>query len=121
MKQIITSLLENDLYKFNMGNVIFKNFNNYHNTWNFKCRNKDVHFTNEMVEEIKNDQEVSIEYMKVHEHEEMLQRIAYNEGESAGEKNLAYTIIKLREGKTIEELLSEGFSEETIRLAMSLK
>lgn len=53
MKQIITSLLENDLYKFNMGNVIFKNFNNYHNTWTFKCRNKDVHFTNEMVEEIK--------------------------------------------------------------------
>ena len=83
--------------------------------------NEDLETIQNMVEEIKNDREVSIEYMKLHEHEEMLQRIAYNEGESAGEKNLAYTIIKLREGKTIEELLSEGFSEETIRLAMSLK
>jgi nicotinate phosphoribosyltransferase len=53
MNQIITSLLETDLYKFNMGNVIFKKFNNYHNKWTFKCRNTDVYFTNEMVEEIK--------------------------------------------------------------------
>ena len=58
-----------------------------------------------------------------------LQRIAHNEGysegyregEAEGENNLAQTIVKLREGKTTEELLNEGFSMETISLAMSLK
>ena len=91
--------------------------------------NEDLEIIQNMVEEIKNDQEVSIEYMKVHEHEEMLQRIAHNEGysegyregESEGENNLAQTIVKLREGKTTEELLNEGFSMDTISLAMSLK
>ena len=32
LNPIITSLLETDQYKFNMGNVIFKQFNNYHYT-----------------------------------------------------------------------------------------
>ena len=50
---IIGNLLENDLYKFNMGNVIFKNFNNYTCNWTFKCRNSDVRFTPEMVQEIR--------------------------------------------------------------------
>lgn len=53
LKPIITSLLETDQYKFNMGNVIFKKFNDYTTTWAFKCRNKDVKFTDEMVNEIK--------------------------------------------------------------------
>ena len=53
MKQIINSLLENDLYKFSMGQVIYHQFSDYKTTWTFKCRNKDVHFTPEMVEEIK--------------------------------------------------------------------
>ena len=53
LKPIITSLLETDQYKFNMGNVIFKKFNNYTTTWTFKCRNTDVFFTEEMVQEIR--------------------------------------------------------------------
>lgn len=53
LNPIITSLLETDAYKFSMGNVIFKEFNNYTTTWTFKCRNEDVRFTPEMVNEIK--------------------------------------------------------------------
>ena len=53
LKPIITSLLETDQYKFNMGNVIFKKFNDYTTNWTFKCRNKDVKFTDEMVNEIR--------------------------------------------------------------------
>ena len=50
---IFKSLLENDQYKFNMGNVIFKRFNDYTTTWAFKCRNFDVKFTPEMIQEIR--------------------------------------------------------------------
>lgn len=51
--RIVTSLLENDLYKFSMGQAIYHQFSDYKTTWSFKCRNKDVHFTKEMVEEIR--------------------------------------------------------------------
>lgn len=51
--QIITSLLETDMYKFSMGQAIYHQFSDYKTTWTFKCRNKDVHFTPEMVKEIK--------------------------------------------------------------------
>ena len=53
MEQIITSLLQNDLYKFSMGQCIFHQHNGKITTWSFKCRNKGVKFTPEMVEEIK--------------------------------------------------------------------
>lgn len=53
MKQIITSLLENDLYKFSMGQAIYHHFSDYKTTWSFKCRNEDVKFSKEVVEEIK--------------------------------------------------------------------
>ena len=53
LHQIITSLLETDLYKFSMGQAIYHQFTDYKTTWSFKCRNTDVHFTPEMVEEIK--------------------------------------------------------------------
>ncbi len=53
MSQIITSLLSEDAYKFSMGQAIYHQFSEYKTTWTFKCRNKDVHFTKEMVEEIK--------------------------------------------------------------------
>lgn len=52
-KPIISSLLETDMYKFSMGQCIYNKFTSYKTTWTFKCRNKDVHFTEEMVEEIK--------------------------------------------------------------------
>ncbi len=53
MERIITSLLETDAYKFSMGQAIYHQFSDYKTTWDFKCRNTDVKFTPEMVEEIK--------------------------------------------------------------------
>lgn len=53
LKSIINSLLENDLYKVNMQQVILHQFNKDVCKWAFKCRNKDVKFTSEMVNEIK--------------------------------------------------------------------
>ena len=47
LPQIINSLLETDMYKFSMGQTIFHRFTSYKTTWTFKCRNKDVHFTDE--------------------------------------------------------------------------
>ena len=52
LKPIITSLLETDLYKFSMGQCIFHQFNRFRTRWDFKCRNPDVVFTKEMVQEI---------------------------------------------------------------------
>ena len=52
-KPFIESLLETDLYKFSMGQAIYHQFSDYKTTWSFKCRNEDVVFTSEMVEEIK--------------------------------------------------------------------
>ncbi len=53
MEKIITSLLETDAYKFSMGQAIYHQFSDFKTTWSFKCRNEDVHFTKEMVDEIK--------------------------------------------------------------------
>ncbi len=53
MERIITSLLETDAYKFSMGQAIYHQYSEYKTTWSFKCRNTDVKFTKEMVEEIK--------------------------------------------------------------------
>ena len=53
MEQIITSLLETDAYKFSMGQAIYHQFSDYKTTWSFKCRNEEVHFTQEMIDEIK--------------------------------------------------------------------
>ena len=53
MDQIINSLLEIDTYKFSMGQAIYHQFPSYTTTWSFKCRNTDVKFTHEMVEEIR--------------------------------------------------------------------
>ena len=52
LPRIINSLLENDLYKFSMGQAIYHQFSGYKTTWTFKCRNKDVLFTPDMVKEI---------------------------------------------------------------------
>lgn len=53
LERIINSLLETDLYKFSMGQAIYHQFPSYKTTWDFRCRNKDVFFTEEMVEEIR--------------------------------------------------------------------
>ena len=49
---IIVSLLDTDLYKFNMDQVIFHKHTDLCGEYHFKCRNKNVTFTPEMVEEI---------------------------------------------------------------------
>ncbi len=49
---IIISLLDTDLYKFNMNMVMFHKHTNLNGKYLFKCRNEDVFFTDEMVEEI---------------------------------------------------------------------
>lgn len=53
LNRIINSLLETDMYKFSMGQAIFHQFPSYKATWTFRCRNKDVKFTKEMVDEIR--------------------------------------------------------------------
>lgn len=52
LSPIIVSLLDTDLYKFNMNQVMFHKHTNLNGTYLFKCRNKDVEFTQEMVDEI---------------------------------------------------------------------
>ena len=53
MKQIITSLLDTDLYKFSMGQLAMRKYGDANVEWKFVCRNTDVYFTPEMVDEIK--------------------------------------------------------------------
>lgn len=53
LRQIITSLLETDLYKFSMGQAIYHQYPSYKTRWTFKCRSVGVRFSSEMVEEIK--------------------------------------------------------------------
>lgn len=53
LNPIITSLLEQDMYKYSMGQAIYHQFSDYKTTWSFKLRNKDVKFTHEQVEEIR--------------------------------------------------------------------
>lgn len=48
----VVSLLDTDLYKFNMNQVMFHKHTNLNGVYLFKCRNKDVTFTEEMCEEI---------------------------------------------------------------------
>ena len=49
---IVKSLLDTDLYKFNMDQVIFHKHTDLCGQYFFKCRNKDVVFTKEMADEI---------------------------------------------------------------------
>ena len=52
LEPIVTSLLDTDLYKFNMDQVIFHKHTDLCGKYYFKCRNNDVVFTPEMAEEI---------------------------------------------------------------------
>ncbi len=53
LEPIVISLLDTDLYKFNMNQVIFHKHTDLCGKYYFKCRNEGVVFTEEMVEEIK--------------------------------------------------------------------
>ena len=52
LEPIITSLLDTDLYKFNMDQVIFHKHTDLIGEYYFKCRNENIVFTPEMLEEI---------------------------------------------------------------------
>ncbi len=80
MEQIITSLLETDAYKFSMGQAIYHQFSDYKTTWSFKCRNEDVHFTPEMVEEIKKQIKAFCELRFTEEELEYLENIVWIKG-----------------------------------------
>ena len=49
---IVESLLDTDLYKFNMDQVIFHKHTDLCGQYYFKCRNENVVFTKEMIDEI---------------------------------------------------------------------
>lgn len=52
LEPIVISLLDTDLYKFNMDQVIFHTHTNLSGEYFFKCRNEGIIFTKEMFEEI---------------------------------------------------------------------
>ena len=52
LKPIVISLLDTDLYKFNMDQVIFHKHTDLCGQYFFKCRNEGIVFTEEMVQEI---------------------------------------------------------------------
>ena len=52
LEPIVVSLLDTDLYKFNMDQVIFHKHTDLCGQYFFKCRNKGVVFTQEMADEI---------------------------------------------------------------------
>ena len=80
MNQIITSLLLQDAYKFSMGQAIYHQFSDYKTTWTFKCRNTDVKFTEEMVEEIKRQIQLFCGLRFTEEELEYLHRIKWIKG-----------------------------------------
>lgn len=80
LPQIINNLLETDMYKFSMGQTIFHQFTSYKTTWTFKCRNKDVHFTDEMVEEIKEQVQAFCQLRFTEEELEYLDNITWIKG-----------------------------------------
>ena len=52
LNPIIVSLLDTDLYKFNMNQVMFHKHTDLIGEYVFKCRNEDIKFTKEMFDEI---------------------------------------------------------------------
>ncbi|MBQ8970238.1 MAG: nicotinate phosphoribosyltransferase, partial [Lachnospiraceae bacterium] len=80
MERIITSLLETDMYKFSMGQAIYHQFSDYKTTWTFLCRNEDVFFTPEMVEEIKRQIQLYCELRFTEEELEYLNNITWIKG-----------------------------------------
>ncbi len=80
MEQIIKSLLETDAYKFSMGQAIYHQFSDYKTTWTFKCRNKDVKFTPEMVEEIRRQIQMYCELRFTEDELTYLEKIVWIKG-----------------------------------------
>ncbi len=80
LPRIITSLLENDMYKFSMGQAIYHQFSDYKTTWSFKCRNDDVFFTPQMVDEIKEQVKLYCQLRFTEDELEYLNKIRWIKG-----------------------------------------
>ena len=52
LEPIVVSLLDTDLYKFNMNQVIFHKHTDLVGEYHFLCRNEGIVFTKEMLDEI---------------------------------------------------------------------
>lgn len=52
LEPIVVSLLDTDLYKFNMDQVIFHKHTDLNGEYHFKCRNNGIVFTPDMLQEI---------------------------------------------------------------------
>ena len=80
LRPIITSLLDTDFYKFTMGQVIMHQYPSFQVTWTFKCRNKDVYFTDEMIDEIKDQLKYYCTLSFTNDELEFLRRIDFIKG-----------------------------------------
>lgn len=80
LERIVNSLLETDLYKFSMGQAIYHQFSDYKTTWTFKCRNTEVVFTAEMLQEIKDQIHAYCELRFTEEELEYLHNIKWLKG-----------------------------------------
>ena len=119
MERIITSLLETDMYKFSMGQAIYHQFSDYKTTWSFKCRNTDVFFTKEMVDEIKRQIQLYCDLRFTEEELEYLHNIKWIK---AVEENTQTTLFKLwgkmgtaRQiifGTGMEQIIMENYVKE---------
>ena len=101
---MIRSLLETDSYKFSMGQVIYHQFSDYETTWTFKCRNEDVIFTEEMVEEIREQIKAFCEFRFTADEIDYLKSIKWIKGSYINflrlwQPRLEDITIQLNEGK----------------------
>ena len=76
-KPVVQSLLDTDLYKFNMDQVIFHKHTDLCGEYFFKCRNEGVKFTEEMVQEIREQVDCLCKMRFTHEELDYLRSIRF--------------------------------------------
>ena len=111
LEQIVNSLLETDAYKFSMGQGIYHQFSDYKTTWSFHCRNTDVFFTPEMVEEIKRQIKMYCDLRFSEDELEYLENIKWIKLMASFTQRLEDKIAKLKTG----EYELSAFSEFGLR------
>ena len=138
LEPIVLSLLDTDLYKFNMDQVIFHKHTDLNGEYHFKCRNENVRFTQEMLEEINEEPTVfEQEYFpeRVNGYADEPYTVTYDEEEEEYvvegpriEKMLGYTNLESEKGFTffqnflkdtgiLDELEALGIQEgDTVRM-----
>ena len=102
-KPIVQSLLDTDLYKFNMDQVIFHKHTDLCGEYFFKCRNRDVKFTEEMAEEIREQVDYLCTMRFTHEELDYLRSIRFIKNDYVEFLRLwhpirDYVTIELKEG-----------------------